>query len=363
MDRRCIRESQIDWAQQIIAVTGNVRRSGRTAVIDADLQSPGVTLDALLPVEESGAPATMDAPPPVSSESELELPHLWPLLVTGRIHAKAGFVQYRQYKVEPVVAELTLEERRAHFDLRSAQMCGIAFPLVLDVTPEGLRASAKLSAKQQGIQSSARCLTDERVVLTGTFDAQAELETHGRRGELARNLNGTVSAQAHDGRINKFGLLGNILALPSIGNLFKNGPPKLGAEGFPYRGMTVKGRFTNGTFSMEEGTLDSPALGIVSSGTIDVVTRDTKLTVLVAPFGRIDQLVRKVPIIGYIIGGTFTSVPVGVTGDIRDPTVLPLDPRAVASELAGIFVRTLKLPAKLLAPFESSAQPAPQDKR
>jgi uncharacterized protein involved in outer membrane biogenesis len=356
-----IRESQIDWSQQIISVTGNVRRSGRTAVIDADLESPGVVLDALLPAEETGPPPTMDAPP-TAADNELELPHLWPLLVTGRLHAKAGFVQYRQYKVEPVAAELTLEERRAHFDLRSAQMCGIAFPLVLDVTPDGLRATAKLSAKQQGIQSSARCLTNERVVLTGTFDAQADLSTHGKRGELARNLMGTVSAQAHDGRINKFGLLGNILALPSIGNLFKNGPPKLGDEGFPYRGMTVKGRFTNGTFAMEEGTLDSPALGIVSNGTIDVVTRATNLTVLVAPFGRIDQLVRKVPIIGYIIGGTFTSVPVSVTGDIRDPTVLPLDPRAVASELAGIFVRTLKLPAKLLAPFEHAPEPAPQTK-
>jgi hypothetical protein len=72
--------------------------------------------------------------------------------------------------------------------------------------------------------------------------------------------------------------------------------------------------------------------------------------VLVAPFSRLDQLVRKVPLVGYVIGGTFTSVPVGVSGDIRDPLVVPLGPAAVGSEVLGIFERTLKLPAKLVTP-------------
>jgi hypothetical protein len=75
--------------------------------------------------------------------------------------------------------------------------------------------------------------------------------------------------------------------------------------------------------------------------------------VLVAPFSRADQLVRNVPLVGYIIGGTFTSVPVGVSGDIRNPLVVPLGPRAVTSEVLGIFERTLKLPAKLITPLET----------
>ena len=79
--------------------------------------------------------------------------------------------------------------------------------------------------------------------------------------------------------------------------------------------------------------------------------REARLTVLVAPFGRLDRLVRKLPIIGYVVGGTLTSIPVRVTGDFRDPLVVPLGPAAVTAELAGIFERTLKLPAKILAPI------------
>ncbi len=75
---------------------------------------------------------------------------------------------------------------------------------------------------------------------------------------------------------------------------------------------------------------------------------------LVAPFGRVDQLAREVPILGYIVGGALTSVPVGVSGDIRDPRVVPLGPGAVTSEVLGIFERTLKLPVKLITPAEKN---------
>jgi hypothetical protein len=89
---------------------------------------------------------------------------------------------------------------------------------------------------------------------------------------------------------------------------------------------------------------------MAANGTIRLSDYDTRMTVLVAPFGRVDRLVRGIPVIGYVIGGTLTSIPVGVSGDIRSPLVVPLGPRAITSELLGIFERTIKLPGKLVAP-------------
>ena len=79
-----------------------------------------------------------------------------------------------------------------------------------------------------------------------------------------------------------------------------------------------------------------------------------------APFSNLDRLARKVPLFGYIFGGALTSIPVGVSGDIRDPLVVPLGPGAVTSELVGIFQRTLKLPSHMLEPLQQSVQPAQQ---
>jgi hypothetical protein len=89
---------------------------------------------------------------------------------------------------------------------------------------------------------------------------------------------------------------------------------------------------------------------MVANGTIRIADGETQMTVLVAPFGRVDRLVRGIPIVGYVIGGTLTSIPVGVSGDIRSPLVVPLGPRAVTQELLGIFERTIKLPGQLAEP-------------
>jgi len=63
-----------------------------------------------------------------------------------------------------------------------------------------------------------------------------------------------------------------------------------------------------------------------------------------------------VPIIGYVLGGAFSSVPVSVSGDFSDPRVVPLGPQAIGSELAGIFKRAFNLPGKLFAPKSAKSK-------
>jgi hypothetical protein len=109
---------------------------------------------------------------------------------------------------------------------------------------------------------------------------------------------------------------------------------------------------------VDQGAFDSDAVGLAATGTIGLLDRRTSLVVLVAPFSTLDRVARQVPLFGYIFGGALTSVPVGVSGDIRNPLVVPLGPGAVTSELVGIFQRTLKLPSKLLEPLQQSVQPA-----
>jgi hypothetical protein len=167
---------------------------------------------------------------------------------------------------------------------------------------------------------------------------------------MVASVDAPLQFRAHDGEIRKFALLGNILALKNISSLFKQ-KVDLESQGFPYRTLAVQGRFGNRKFAVDAVSLDSNALGLAASGTIDLGTeRETRLTVLVAPFSRLDRLVRAVPIVGYVLGGVLTSIPVGVSGDIRDPLVVPLGPRAVTSELVGIFERTVNVPGKLLQP-------------
>jgi hypothetical protein len=235
--------------------------------------------------------------------------------------------------------------------------------MTIEATPEGFTATAQVNAQKQPLEQAAQCLTDRNVLITGDFDFKADFSAQGKLGDLARNLKGTVRAEARDGKVMKFALVGNILSMTNVAAQFEQGGPKLDDAGFPYRTITDTGRFEKDRFIVDESAFQSDAVGLAATGWVSVIDYQSRLTVLVAPFGRIDRMVRAVPVLGYVIGGALTSVPVGVSGDIRDPVVVPLGPGAITSELMGIFERTLKLPGKLVAPLDGSREAQPPDSK
>ena len=199
------------------------------------------------------------------------------------------------------------------------------------------------------LERVARCLTDRGILISGRFDLSADLRAKGKAGEFARALEGPLELRARSGEIFKFALIGNILSVTNVKAVLEQ-EVRVDRDGFDYRSIELKGRFGDGRFNVEQAFLDSDAVGLAATGHVGL-DYQSRLSVLVAPFSRVDRAVRSIPIIGYVVGGVFTSIPVGVSGDIRDPLVVPLGPRAITSELLGIFERTLKLPAKLVAPL------------
>jgi hypothetical protein len=341
-----VREASLNWAEQRFALSGTLARASDGApIVDAKVDSPGVMVDALLPLRDAGEPAPV---PARKAEGDDALWTRWPLPVRGRIAVRAGFIQYGERKAEPVVATLTLEEQKAYLELKEVQLCGISLPLTVTGTREGLDIAVHLTANKQQLEQTARCMTERGVLITGEFDLNADLRTRGRPKDLLANLEGNVKAESRNGRVMKFALLGNILSLSNVSSALKQSAPKLDEKGFPYRGLTVRGRFERGTFLIDESGFSSDAVGLAAAGRISLVDYKSQATVLVAPFERVDRLVRGVPLVGYLVGGVLTSIPVGVSGDIRDPLVVPLGPGAVTSELMGVFERTITLPAKLV---------------
>jgi uncharacterized protein involved in outer membrane biogenesis len=350
-----LRQASVTWAQQRVALSGEVTRAADGApVIDAQIDSPGITVDALL--ERSG-----EQPPPAPEKAkpagdEEEPWKLWPLPVRGRVALRSNFVQYGERRAEPVAATLTLEEQRAYLEIQQAQLCGISFPLTAEARPKGqLAVAVRLNAQKQQLEQTARCLTEHGLLITGDFDLSADLRTQGKLRELIPNLEGTVRAESRDGKVTKFALLGNILAMQNVSKVLKGGP-KLDEKGFPYRSITAVGHFENGRFVVDKSAFVSDAVGLAATGWISMDEGyQSELTVLVAPLGFLNELVRKIPLFGDV-GGTVTSVPVRVSGDIRDPRVVPLGIRAVGSQLFDILEETAKVPAKLL-PRPSPAAP------
>jgi len=331
-----VAEATLDWAGQLASLRGELKRTAAGPVLDAAIESPGLVVDALLPEKTDAAarPAGKSSP--------------FPLPVTGRIAVRSKFVRYGTYRVEPLAATVRLERERAHVEVTEALVCGLALPLTLDVKPSGYAAAVQIAAQKQTLEETAKCLSHDDLLITGPMDLRLDVRTEGQLEDLLQNLKGTVSADVRNGTVTKFALLGNILSMQNVVALAMEGGPKLGADAFPFRQLSAKGHFDQGRLYIDEGVFHSNAIGLGANGWISLTDFQSRLTVLVAPLALVDEAVRKLPVLGYVVGGTFTSLPVGVSGDIRDPSVVPLGPRAITDEMMGLLGRTLSLPARVV---------------
>jgi hypothetical protein len=90
---------------------------------------------------------------------------------------------------------------------------------------------------------------------------------------------------------------------------------------------------------------------VVGQGRIDLVTQELDFQALVAPFKTLNWVIEKIPLLGYILGGTLVEVPVKVSGTTADPKVSLLEPASVGKNLLGIAERIFLLPVELIRPI------------
>ncbi|MFP5211746.1 MAG: AsmA-like C-terminal domain-containing protein, partial [Acidobacteriota bacterium] len=108
----------------------------------------------------------------------------------------------------------------------------------------------------------------------------------------------------------------------------------------------------------KEFVVDGSCMRMVWSGQIDLATKMVDLTVLVAPMKTADSIIRQLPVVRELLNGSLISIPVKVTGPLSDPTVVPLSPSAVGTEVFKYMLKTFQLPFKMFQPLLGQQQAA-----
>ena len=137
----------------------------------------------------------------------------------------------------------------------------------------------------------------------------------------------------------------------NITEILKGQAPDLTGDGFGYKTARLTGVIKKGILTLDETYIDGKSADLAFTGHIDLNHKQIDLTVLVTPLKTVDSIIEKIPIVGGILGKNFLALPVRATGDLSDPTVIPLSPSAVGKGLLGILERTLKLPVTLVEPL------------
>jgi hypothetical protein len=272
-------------------------------------------------------------------------------VVLGVVYIKTQSLFYDRYAFSPVEANVSLAPDEVHMAFSRAETCGISLPGTLTISRREVSFEFKPAAARQRLESSLDCLAGKDLQLTGEFDLTADMRARGNSGALLSLLEGNVDFKATKGKIYRYPLLAKIFSVLSFTEIFRGKTPELGGSGFPYRSLTVKGEIHHGTFQLEQAYLSGSSFDLIADGEVDLTAKKINLTVLVAPFSTMNWVIRHIPLIGKVMGGTLISVPVKVSGDLADPEVIFLAPSAVGKRLVTILQNILNIPVELISPI------------
>ena len=231
--------------------------------------------------------------------------------------------------------------------IREADFCGISTTGYVLLGTGGTAVDFRLSSQGRALQPDLSCLQHQRIGMIGTYEITGRIAGRGTGEALVRDLHGDIAFRATKGRIHKLNLLSKILALLNVTQLFLGKIPDLALDGFAYNTLSVKGTLSNGKLKIGEAVLDGSSMNIVGQGEIDVLTRKVAIVALASPLKTIDTILRRIPVVRYILGGSLVSIAVKAEGDPDDPSVSILPPSEVVKGLVGVVERTFRLPVRL----------------
>ncbi|MFA6148182.1 MAG: AsmA-like C-terminal domain-containing protein [bacterium] len=336
-----VTSSDLTWGKTRFSLAGSAIASGDALDVDADLAADGIAWDEILATVPGAEGAGGSGGDRGGSGAIRRLP------VTGIVRLTAGSLTVGEYAWKRVRADIALGEEESVATIREADLCGISITGDVHPGPGGTSVDLRFSSQGRALQADLSCLKRQRIGMTGTYDLSGRIEGRGTGDELVRSLRGDIAFRATKGRIHKLNLLSKILALLNVTQIFFGKAPDLARDGFAYNKLSVKGTLSGGKVMIREAILDGSSMNIVGQGEIDVRTRKVDIVVLASPLKTVDTILRRIPVVRYILGGSLVSIAVRAEGDPDDPAVSILPPSEVVKGLLGVVERTLRLPVRL----------------
>lgn len=326
----------LSLAQSRVAAQGNVDMKDNGMLLDLDLLTDGIGWNALRELlvsypGESGKRAPLD--------------------VLGGIKLRAGFLATDTYTFRNVDAAVQLEAGRTRLTLNTASVCGISVPGTVTITPEETMIDLHLSAQGLDLASDLACITRNTVRASGSYLLSGSISAHGLRDRLQDKMNGAIILAAEKGRVYHDLVVIRTMAYLNVTDLLRGRYENIERDGVPYDSFTARATIANGVITFNEAVLKSPVVNIVGRGNVNLPDKTMDLTLLAAPFTNVDAVVRWIPLVGKILGGSLVSIPVRIKGPYSAPKVTTLPASSIGEGLFGMMKRTLTLPFTIIEPI------------
>ena len=254
------------------------------------------------------------------------------------------------WTARPFIGEILVRSEGVDVHVKEARICGVNISGTASFHAAETKFDLSAAAKQQPLEPALNCLTGKDLQISGTYNFSGSFINQGEKSPRMDTLQSEVVFKSKNGRIIHDVAVMRVLQYLNATELLKGKLPDAQKEGLAYSKLSIRGKIKNGVFVMKEFVLHGLAADITGRGTFDLSKRTVEAVYLVAPFTTADSVVKHVPVLKDVLGGSILTIPVRVSGSYDDPAVTPLSPEAVGDELGGMMKRILKLPFKLIEP-------------
>jgi hypothetical protein len=276
-----------------------------------------------------------------------------PSWASGTVRIKAGHLKYDKISIAPFSADISPTSQGVNVKVTEADFCGISLPGRLSAAHGEISLDLRPAADNKSVESTIGCLShvfDLNQYATGTFSLSGKITGKVGEEDFIHSLRSDIDLTARDGRIYYIPSILKVLAFLEVTEIVR-GYEDVWRKGLSYDKVVIKETLRHGRLEINEGTLDGPSMKMVSQGYIDFGSNKMDVRFLVSPLRTVDRIIEHIPLIGRLLGYTLLSVPVRVSGDLKDPQVYPFSLSSADSGLVGLMKNTLELPFKLFAPL------------
>jgi|GEM_PF-3517324 len=340
-DLLTVDSADITWGKNHYSMTGTATTSDTGIAFSMALTADGIEIQAIQQALEQAGKKSTD-----QKVRSFPMPP-----IRGNIAADSSYVKFGRFTFAPAHAVISVAPDGVNMEFADTRTCGISTPGTLLISQESISFDFIPAAKKEPLGSTIDCLAGEKLSITGTFDLSSNIQARGTSGQLFSSLEGRVDFKATDGKIYRWPTLKKIFSVLSVLEVFRGRAPELGGNGFSYLSMEVKGDIHKGKFTVEKAFIDGQSLDLIAQGEVDLGEQKIDLVVLVAPFSTINWVIRNIPILGKIMGGTLITIPARVSGDLGNPDVVFLSPTAVGTRILNILENIIKLPVEIISPI------------
>ena len=285
---------------------------------------------------------------PMSAGNDIDIKDIDLIGEGSKVMAVLSSLSWQKYSWAPVQASFDLNNKYPQLKMIQAKLCGMNSPGTITFFDNSVAMAFELEGRDLDVDSSVSCLFPGRAKMNGTLELSGSVKTKGTAKELLEELSGPIRLVLKDGMIEEGRTLANVLEVLNVTEIFRGKLPDFNSKGFAYSTISMEGEFSAGKLLVNSLFMDGKTLEIVGQGEIDLVAGSINMELMAAPFKTVDSIIKLIPGVNFLFGGSLIAIPMSVKGDLKDPTVQAISADSMSSGLQRLWKRTTSSPSKLL---------------